>query len=91
MMMRLARLLPLFVVLLIVSFFWAQADDGAPGASEGDRAAIAATADVASGCSGDAPGMANPATVYCEELGYEYEIVDTVEGQYGTCAFPGGS
>jgi len=91
MIIRLARLLPLFVVLLIVSCFWAQADDGAPGASEADRAAIVATADVASGCDADSPGMANPAAVYCQELEYEYEIVDTAEGQYGTCAFPGGS
>ncbi len=79
------------MVLLLVSCFWAQADDGAPGSSEADRAAIAASADAASGCDGDAPGTANPAAVYCGELGYEYEIVDTVEGQYGTCAFPDGS
>ena len=48
-------------------------------------------ADTAMGCDGNAAGMANPAAVYCHELGYEYEIVDTAEGQYGTCAFPDDS
>ena len=89
--MTLARLLALFAVLLIVSCFSAQADDAPPDASEADRAAIAATADVASDCSGDAPGMANPATIYCEELGYEYYTADTDEGQHGICVFPDGS
>ena len=46
---------------------------------------------VASGCDGSAPGMANPAAVYCQELGYEYEIVDRPEGQHGRCVFPDGS
>jgi C1A family cysteine protease len=46
---------------------------------------------IALGCNGNAPGMANPAAVYCQELGYEYEIVDASEGQYGVCIFPGGS
>ncbi|GAF84466.1 unnamed protein product, partial [marine sediment metagenome] len=44
--------------------------------------------DIALGCGGNAPGMANPAAVYCRELGYQYRIVDTAEGQYGTCIFP---
>jgi len=47
--------------------------------------------DIASTCSGNAPGMANPAAVYCRELGYEYEIADTDEGQSGACIFPDGS
>jgi parallel beta-helix repeat protein len=33
-------------------------------------------------------GMANPAAVYCHELGYEYKIVDTDQGQKGVCIFP---
>lgn len=42
------------------------------------------------------PGQAaleipNPAAVYCDMLGYEYEIVDTAEGQQGMCIFPDGS
>lgn len=36
-------------------------------------------------------GMANPAAVYCNELGYNYKIINTVEGQYGICIFPDGS
>jgi putative hemolysin len=51
----------------------------------------AAVNDIASTCSGNAPGMANPAAVYCRELGYEYEIADTAEGQSGVCIFPDGS
>lgn len=42
-------------------------------------------------CSGNGIGMADPATLYCEELGYAYEIVDTPEGQHGVCVFPDGS
>jgi putative hemolysin len=47
--------------------------------------------DIASTCNGNAPGTANPAAVYCEELGYEYRSVDTNEGQQGACIFPDGS
>jgi len=50
-----------------------------------------ASNDTTSGCDGNALGMANPAAVYCHELGYQYRIVDTDEGQSGTCIFPGGS
>ncbi|MFH1864426.1 MAG: C1 family peptidase [Candidatus Eisenbacteria bacterium] len=34
--------------------------------------------------------MPNPAAVYCEELGYEYVIVDGDGGQHGVCALPDG-
>ena len=34
-------------------------------------------------------GMANPAAVYCNELGYEYKIItDNESGQKGVCIFP---
>jgi putative hemolysin len=36
-------------------------------------------------------GIPNPAAVYCHELGYGYQIVDTPEGQHGICIFPDGS
>ncbi|MDH4222992.1 MAG: right-handed parallel beta-helix repeat-containing protein [candidate division Zixibacteria bacterium] len=36
-------------------------------------------------------GMANPATVYCIEMGYEYKITDGPSGQSGVCIFPDGS
>jgi C1A family cysteine protease len=39
--------------------------------------------------SGSRIGMANPAAVYCEELGYEYKIItDNESGQRGVCVFP---
>ena len=39
--------------------------------------------------SGSKIGMANPAAVYCEELGYEYKIItDNESGQRGVCVFP---
>jgi hypothetical protein len=50
-----------------------------------------ASDDITSVCGGDAPGMANPAAVYCRELGYEYRLVNTAQGQQGKCIFPGGS
>ncbi len=36
-------------------------------------------------------GIANPAAVYCESLGYQYRIVKGDKGEYGVCAFPDGS
>jgi len=36
-------------------------------------------------------GMANPASVYCEEQGGVLDIRDTDVGQYGACVFPDGS
>ncbi|MCK5039683.1 MAG: DUF333 domain-containing protein [Candidatus Aenigmarchaeota archaeon] len=35
-------------------------------------------------------GFANPAAVYCQNLGYEYEIVRTDESSYGLCVFNDG-
>ncbi|MFO8035687.1 MAG: DUF333 domain-containing protein [Anaerolineales bacterium] len=35
-------------------------------------------------------GMANPASVYCQELGYELEMRETEEGTTGVCIFPDG-
>lgn len=32
--------------------------------------------------------LSNPAVVYCEELGYEYEIVKTSLGEKGVCVLP---
>jgi len=49
-----------------------------------------ASNDIALSCGGNGPGMANPAAVYCRELGYQYRIADTDEGQSGVCIFPGG-
>jgi C1A family cysteine protease/putative hemolysin len=36
-------------------------------------------------------GMANPAAIYCTDLGYKYNITDTQNGQEGVCSFPDGS
>lgn len=49
---------------------------------------------LAAACSGGGdkkPGMANPASVYCEEQGGTLEIRDTDEGQIGICVFDDGS
>jgi C1A family cysteine protease len=35
-------------------------------------------------------GLANPAAVYCSDLGYSYDILETAEGQVGICTFPEG-
>ena len=35
-------------------------------------------------------GIANPAAVYCEKLGYQYIIKETADGQQGFCQFPDG-
>ena len=38
------------------------------------------------------PGLANPASVYCEENGYTLQIVTAEDGsQSGVCVFPDGS
>ncbi len=44
-----------------------------------------------SSCGGDQPGMANPAAVYCRDLGYNYEVVNGARGEQGVCALPDGS
>jgi len=36
-------------------------------------------------------GMANPAAIYCNGLGYDYNIIDTENGQDGVCTFPDGN
>ncbi len=36
-------------------------------------------------------GLANPASVYCEGLGYELELRTDDIGSYGVCIFPDGS
>ena len=35
-------------------------------------------------------GMSNPVAVYCDELGYQYIIKETVDGQQGFCQFSSG-
>lgn len=36
-------------------------------------------------------GIVNPAANYCQDLGYEWVIEKTVEGEIGVCKFPDGS
>ncbi|MEM3139823.1 MAG: DUF333 domain-containing protein, partial [Archaeoglobaceae archaeon] len=39
----------------------------------------------------DNVGLANPAAVYCKDLGYSYRIESTPQGQFGICIFPDGT
>ena len=41
--------------------------------------------------SGIANPAPNPAAAYCEDLGYEYSIKSTKDGDYGMCRLPDGS
>jgi predicted secreted protein/putative hemolysin len=42
--------------------------------------------------SGSEAGLANPAAVWCEEMGYRYEIrTDSAGNQYGVCILPDGT
>ncbi len=36
-------------------------------------------------------GFADPSAIYCGDLGYDYQIVDTEDGQTGVCNFPDGT
>lgn len=36
-------------------------------------------------------GLANPASVYCEGLGYQLELRSDDKGSFGICVFPDGS
>lgn len=54
------------------------------------------TAGVITGCSSvpqnsQKIGMANPASVYCEQSGGTLKIKDTPDGQVGYCTLPDGS
>jgi len=35
-------------------------------------------------------GIENPAAVYCQEMGYEYKVVATKDGEKGVCVLPSG-
>jgi len=35
-------------------------------------------------------GVPNPASFYCQEMGYKLDIRDTNDGQVGICVFPDG-
>jgi putative hemolysin len=97
--MRSSRLMVLLVgsgailtmVLVGLAFAWGLG----VGSSEAERAPTNVRSqgdkDLAWYCEENAPGMASPDAVYCRELGYEYEIVDTDEGQQGICVLPDGS
>jgi putative hemolysin len=54
-------------------------------------ASVAVVVVLVAGSGQGARGLGNPAALYCQKLGYQYEIVDTDEGQYGTCTFFDGS
>jgi subtilisin-like proprotein convertase family protein/C1A family cysteine protease len=91
---KVLKLLPLLLVLLFLSSFSAQADDVPLGLTRGaleGSPQVQQAIDATSACGGGAPGMANPAAVYCDELGYEYQVVDAAEGQHGICVLPDGS
>ena len=36
-------------------------------------------------------GMRNPSAVYCQEMGYEFSIKETEEGEIGICTLPDGT
>lgn len=36
-------------------------------------------------------GMANPAAVYCLEMGYNHEVVKDADGEHGVCTLPDGT
>ncbi len=44
-----------------------------------------------SGNEASVPGMANPASVYCQGLGFKEETRENELGQYGVCIFPDGT
>ena len=75
------------LALALVAFAWSRGAGSSGRALDDDIA----SGDVTSTCAGNAPGTADPAAVYCHELGYEYKIVDTDEGWHGICGFPDGS
>ena len=71
---------PIFLIIAFVAFF------SLIGVSTGCNCTDSHTS------SGLKIGMANPAAVYCEELGYEYKIItDDEGGQRGVCIFPDNS
>ena len=95
---RKATIAALAVCAVLLAVGWQRGAAGPPtvvdlASHEAQQQTLASEAfdDTAFGCSGNAPGMSNPAAVYCQELGYEYEVVGTDEGQSGTCIFPDGS
>jgi len=62
---------------------------GTPGAT-GPAGADKAPADSRRQVAGAQKGMANPAALYCQKLGYEYRVVPTAEGERGLCVVAPG-
>lgn len=60
----------------------------APAAAPAEPAATAAATPEAAQ---EGAGMANPASVYCEQNGGKLEIHDETDGQVGYCMFTDGS
>jgi putative hemolysin len=86
------KLLPLSLMMLAVCLLPAGAHDAPVGAIYGASDDPSRwQAEAISSCDQNAPGMANPAAVYCRDLGYEYRIANTDRGQHGICVFPDGS
>lgn len=67
------------VVLLAISLFLI----GFSAAVGNSTANVAGTAAEASNV-----GLANPASVYCADMGYQSEMREDASGQYGVCVFP---
>jgi subtilisin-like proprotein convertase family protein/C1A family cysteine protease/putative hemolysin len=78
------------VALGLIALVWATGVGEWKATSGGALDDEIASNDAASTCGQDAFGMANPAAVYCRELGYEYQVVDTAGGQDGICVLPSG-
>jgi C1A family cysteine protease len=88
---RLATASAVCVVLLAVCLSLAPTNDAPAGATGDTSGASVRQEDPTAACQENALGMANPAAVYCRELGYDYRIVETEEGDQGLCGFPDGS
>jgi putative hemolysin/C1A family cysteine protease len=89
-----------FAALAATLILWGQIAGGSqdhPAVSSQQNAAQdGPTSESVSSCGannsqGDRLGMANPAATYCKDLGYDYSVVETNDGERGKCIFPDGT
>jgi len=89
--MRPRTLLLILILALLISISACRGQAEAPPSPAEDSSPIPETAQSTEEAQDEFIGMPNPASFYCQELGYQLEMRETEEGTQGVCVFFDGS
>ena len=89
--MRPRTLLLILILTLLVSISACRGQTEAPPSSAEDSPPIPETVQTTEEAQDEFIGMPNPASFYCQELGYQLEMRETEEGTQGVCVFFDGT